>query len=369
MKSPVYFANLRSHSANSNKVNKIRKLFEAAGFANFISRDELTAVKVHFGEKGNDGYVNPVFVRQVVDKIKEKGGKPFVTDCNTLYLGSRHNAVDHLITAIEHGFDYSVVGAPLIISDGLKSKNFIEVEINQKHFDKVKIASDIVQADNMVVISHFKGHELAGFGGAVKNLAMGCAPSAGKRDQHSPRPYVIKEKCIACGQCGSICPESAIRIIQNVSVIDKKLCIGCCECLSFCPSRAIDIDWETEVLPFTEKMTEYALGAVKNKENKTGYINFLINITPDCDCFPWSDAPFVPDIGILASKDPVAIDKASYDLVNAQNCCSNTRLKEGFEKGKDKFKGMRHYTEGFVQIEYGEKIGLGTSSYELLGVE
>jgi len=368
MTSNVYFANLRARSFKENKINKIQRLFDNAGLSDIISENDLTAIKIHFGEKGNDGYINPVFVRQVVDKIKNAKGKPFVTDTNTLYHGERHNAVDHIVTATEHGFNYAVIGAPVIISDGLVSQNIAEVEINQKHFNKVKIASDIVNADSMIVMSHFKGHELAGFGGAIKNLAMGCAPAKGKRDQHSPRPFVLIENCKTCGKCVKMCPAKAIKITSNNAQIDKNHCIGCCECLTICPYRAIEIDWTTEVVPFMERMTEYALGAVINKQNKTGYINFLINITPDCDCFPFSDSAIVPDIGILASKDPVALDKASYDLVNKQTGFNNSKLSCNHESGCDKFKGMRDYTEGFIQIEYGEKIGLGSSEYNLVEI-
>ena len=193
MASEVYFADLRARNPEENTISKIQKLFDKAGFAELLGEGDLTAIKIHFGEYGNDGYINPVFVRQVVEKIRTAGAKPFVTDTNTLYSGSRHNAVDHLTTAIEHGFDYSVVRAPLIISDGLKSQNAADIDIEQKHFKSVKIGSDIAAADSMIVMSHFKGHIVAGFGGAIKNLAMGCAPAAGKKDQHfSTSPHVQK---------------------------------------------------------------------------------------------------------------------------------------------------------------------------------
>lgn len=368
MSSKVYFVNFRSRSENDNKIHKIQRLFDRAGFKNFISRDDLTAIKVHFGEKGNDGYINPVLVRQIVDKVKESYGNPFVTDTNTLYIGSRHNAVDHAITAIEHGYNYSVVGAPVIIADGLKSQNISDIEINKKHFKSVKIAGDIVKSDSMIVVSHIKGHPLAGFGGAIKNLAMGCATFAGKRDQHSPRPMVLNEKCAGCGQCVTICPGQAIAVVGETASINKDLCVGCCECITLCSSRAIEIDWTTEVAPFMERMTEYAYGAVKDKQNKTGYINFLMNITPDCDCFPFSDAAIVPDIGILASTDPVAIDMASYDLVNKQSGFHNTQLCSNHESGRDKFKGLAEYTESLIQINYGEQLGLGSKHYELIEI-
>ena len=368
MSSKVYFVNLRARSEKENKVNKIQKLFDAAGFKDLISKDDLTAIKVHFGEKGNDGYVNPVFARQIVDKVKQAGGNPFVTDTNTLYIGSRHNAVNHSITAIEHGFNYAVVGAPVIIADGLKSQNIVDIEINKKQFKSVKIAGDIVNADSMIVISHFKGHPLAGFGGAIKNLAMGCAPFAGKKDQHSPRPIIMAENCIGCGKCITICPGKAITLEDKKAQIDQGLCEGCCECITLCSSRAIEIDWATEIVPFMEKMTEYAYGAVKGKENKIGYINFLINITPDCDCFPFSDTAIVPDIGILASTDPIALDKASYDLVNKQQGFEHTQLCENLESGKDKFKGINAHTQGLIQLEYGEQLGIGTMNYELIEI-
>jgi uncharacterized protein len=304
-----------------------------------------------------------------VDKIRASGAKPFITDTNTLYSGSRHNAVDHLTTAIEHGFDYSVVRAPLIISDGLKSQNISEVEIEQKQFKSVKIASDIAAADSMIVMSHFKGHIVAGFGGAVKNLAMGCAPATGKKDQHfRTSPHVVEEKCIACGKCVEVCPVGAASILGEASMIDPNICISCGQCMEACPVNAIDIDWEHDIPEFLECLVEYACGAVKGKEDRVGYINFLIKITPDCDCVPWSDAPIVPDIGILASKDPVALDQASYDLVNRQKGLVSSSLRCNHEKGADKFRGVWPMIDGTYQLEYGEKIGLGSRDYELVEI-
>ncbi|MDD3041547.1 MAG: DUF362 domain-containing protein [Methanosarcinaceae archaeon] len=329
--------------------------------------DDLTAIKLHFGEYGNDGYINPVFVRQVVEKIRAAGAKPFLTDTNTLYSGSRHNAVDHLTTAIEHGFDYSVVRAPLIISDGLKSQNIAEVEIGQKHFERVKIAGDLVAADSMIVMSHFKGHIMAGFGGAVKNLAMGCAPAAGKKDQHYPTsPHVLEENCISCGKCVEVCPVGAASLEGEISRIDPDICVSCGQCMEVCPAAAIDLDWVNDIPVFLECLAEYAYGAVKGREDRVGYINFLLNITPDCDCVPWSDAPIVPDIGILASKDPVALDQASYDLVNRQPGLKGSSLQCNHGPGEDKFRGVWKKIDGTRQLEYGEEIGLGSRDYELI---
>ncbi|MDS1029814.1 DUF362 domain-containing protein [Bacillota bacterium LX-D] len=366
MSSKVYYVNLRAKSDKSNKVSKIRNLFAHAGFSEFIQKDDLTAIKLHFGERGNDGFINPVFVRQVVDKVKEKGAKPFLTDTNTLYSGSRHNAVDHLITALEHGFDYTVTGAPLIIADGLRSENIIEVEISKKHFSKVKLAKDIVRADSMIVLSHFKGHEMAGFGGAIKNLAMGGAPAVGKKEQHAVKIYVDHEKCAGCGKCTSVCPEEAITMAAQKAEIVLEKCVGCGECMTVCPKKAVGMDWGKEFTAFAERLTEYGYGVVKAHPGRIGYINFLLNITPDCDCTPWSDAPIVPDIGFLASTDPVAIDQASYDLVNKQIGLSASLLSCNYEEGADKFHGLRPYIDATIQMRYGEEIGMGSRDYELI---
>ncbi|PKL65116.1 MAG: 4Fe-4S ferredoxin [Methanomicrobiales archaeon HGW-Methanomicrobiales-3] len=368
MKSPVYFASLRASSEHESTTAKVQRLFDRAGFADLIAPHDKTAVKLHFGETGNDGFISPVFVRQVVEKVKSCGALPFLTDTNTLYLGGRSNAVEHIQTAILHGFDYAVAGAPVIIADGLNGKNIQEVTINKKHFSKVSIAGDIATADSMIVLSHFKGHIVAGFGGALKNLAMGCAPPEGKRAQHNARPFTIAENCTGCASCMKVCPKDAIRVVAKKSVIDQELCIGCFECMHACPDQAIDIDWETEIPEFMERMAEYAYGAVKEKEKKVGYMNFLIRITPDCDCFPFSDAPIVPDIGILASTDPVAIDAASFDLVNQQQGSTDSLLTTHHHPGGDKFRGVHEQTDGFRQVLYAEEIGMGTRTYELIKI-
>lgn len=368
MASKVYFADLKARRTSSNKTSKIGRLFQMAGFTDLIKEDDLTAVKIHFGEMGGDAFINPIFVRPVVDRIKEAGGKPFLADTNTLYNGSRHNSVDHIETAVLHGFDYAVVGAPIIIADGLTGKNLVNVKMDGKHFRSLRIAGDIHRADSMIVMSHFKGHEMAGFGGAIKNLAMGCATAYGKMDQHSARPKVVTAKCIGCGECLEICPVDAPLIEDGKSYIIVEKCIGCGECLTVCPADAIGLDWKSEIDPFLERMVEYAYGAMDGKRDRCGYINFLLNISPDCDCFSWSDRPIVPDIGILASRDPVAIDKASYDLVNAQQGFQDTKLKKNHEPGLDKFKGLREGSNGYLQITYAEEIGMGSSDYELIKI-
>ncbi len=368
MVNKVYFTDFMSRSSEDNKINKVKRLFEAAGFGKFMGQNDLTAVKLHFGEVGNDSYINPVFVRQVVEKIRENGAKPFLTDTNTLYYGSRHNSVDHMETAVLHGFDYAVVGAPVIIADGLMGDNWQNVEINLKHFKKVKIAGDIDKSDSMIVMSHFKGHGMSGFGGALKNLAMGCASSKGKVEQHECAKPLINELCTGCGICVEVCPVSAMELENQKSVIDYDECIGCNNCVDNCSVSAIDLDWN-KMENFMENLVEYAYGAVKNKKDKVGYINFLMNITPDCDCLPWSDRPIVPDIGILASLDPVALDAASYDLINQQKGFKNSLLHIHHGEGEDKFTGVWNNVDGHVQIKYGEKIGLGSAEYKLINID
>lgn len=353
-KSKVYFCDLYSNSQNSNVLNNVRRLFDKAGFKDFIGDNDQVAIKLHFGERGNTTYMNPVAVRQVVDKVKECGGKPFLTDTNTLYTGSRTNSVDHLTTAIENGFAYAVVNAPIIIADGLYSRNAVDVEINKKHFKNVKIGGEIYNSSSMIVMSHFKGHELGGFGGTLKNLAMGCATAAGKQMQHSDvQPTVNEDKCIGCTKCAKSCPTNAISMVDKKASIDHDVCYGCGECPTVCPVRAINVQWDTDEDIFIEKMAEFAYGAVENKQNKVGYITFVMNVTPLCDCVPWSGRPIANDIGILASKDPVALEQACYDLV-----CK--------EMGHDVFKHAHPRINATRVIDYAYEMGMGNKDYELI---
>ncbi len=367
MASTVYFTDFRAKGPKESTILKIQRLFDAAGFASLIKPGGLTAVKLHFGEIGNDGYISPVYVRQVVDKIKGAQGNPFLTDTNTLYTGMRANGVDHITTAVLHGFDYAVAGAPVIIADGLKGSDEKLVTVNRKHFQQVKIAGAIADADSMIVLSHFKGHGMAGFGGTIKNLAMGCATPKGKQDQHATRPVVNPKKCVGCGLCVKICPTQTIAMSNHKAVVDQSRCIGCGECMSHCQVKAFVLNWDTELVEFTERMVEYAVGAVEGKRERTGYLAFLMNVTPDCDCSPWSDAPIVADIGILASKDPVALDQACLDLVNSAVANHHSALGEAADPScKDKFKAVHTHSFGPVQLSYGEEMGLGSREYELI---
>jgi uncharacterized Fe-S center protein len=365
MKSPVYFADLRA-TPKDNLLKKIARLLDAAGLQDKIQERDLVAVKLHFGERGNTAFVRPVYVAGIVESVRRKGAFPFLTDSNTLYAGTRSDAPMHLTTAIRNGFAYSVVNAPLIIADGLRGKNDVVVTINQKHCKKVYIASDILHADSLISVTHFKGHELSGFGGTLKNLGMGCASRRGKMMQHSTvSPKITQKKCEGCGTCLEYCAQEAIAISDNKAHIDPKQCIGCGECIIVCPNRAIQIQWNQEIPVFQESMVEYANGVLKNKKNRAIFVNFVMQVSPACDCYGYNDAPIVRDIGILASSDPVAIDQASFDLVNQEDCIKGCALPASCKPGDDKFRAIYPKVDGTIQLDYAEKIGLGSREYEL----
>jgi uncharacterized Fe-S center protein len=360
--SKVYMIDFRSKGKSDNMTNKLKKLLKKLNPEDVFKEHNFIAIKMHFGEQGKDTFIRPIFVKPITDILKDLNTRPYLTDTNTLYSGKRKNGIDHLTTAYSHGFLPQVTGVPVVIGDGIKGSSYHDVTINQKHFEKCHIADSIYDANGMVALSHFKGHDMAGFGGAIKNLAMGCAPPAGKKDQHSTQQKVNKEKCIACGNCKDVCPENAI-ILNPKADIDNELCIGCGECMTVCPTDAIYLNWKTELQEFNERMVEYAYAAVKDRP--TLYINFLNNITPDCDCTPWSDAAIVEDIGILASTDPVAIDQASHDLVHQAKVNEDSLIGDK-ERKDDLFKTLYPNTIGEVQLSYGEKIGLGSRDYDLI---
>lgn len=276
--------------------------------------------------------------------------------------------MDHLETAIENGFAYAVVDAPLVIADGLTGKEYQEVEIDQKHFQTVKIGSAAVHADVIIAVSYLKGHSVTGFGGTLKNLGMGLGSRSGKQNMHSDvLPSVDAESCLACSRCHKWCPAEAIHFEADTrkAIINHELCIGCGECTVTCPHKAISINWKTSNDAIQEKIAEYTLGVLKDKQGKSGFITFVPNVTPDCDCCSWSEVPIVSDIGILASTDPIALDQACVDLVNQQKGLKGSRL-EGQENVEDKFGTIHQGGDWRVQLEYGEKIGLGTRKYNLI---
>lgn len=365
MKSKVYFIDLRA-TPKENLVSKLGRLVDITGLSETIKERELVAVKLHFGELGNTAFIRPLFIRKIVESIKGVGGFPFLTDANTLYAGTRSDSPSHLTTAIQNGFAYSVVDAPLIISDGLRGKSETAVTVNQKRFKRVYIGTDIVEADALISVAHFKGHELSGFGGTIKNLGMGCGSRKGKLAQHSTvGPKVIEEKCVGCGDCISHCSQNALALVDEKAVLDSKKCIGCGECILVCPNEAIQIQWDQAIPVFLENMVEYTMGVLKGKEDKTLFLNFITNVSPACDCYGYNDAPIVRDIGIVASKDPVAIDQASVDLVNSEQALPDSCLKTNMASGEDKFRGVYPKVDWTIQLDYAEKLGLGSRSYEL----
>jgi uncharacterized protein len=365
MANPVYFLDLKT-SPKENRLARIGRLLDQVPFPKPLVKKNMVAVKIHFGEKGNTAYVKPIYVRPITDKIRDWGGKPFLTDANTLYVGTRSNSVSHLQTALENGFSFTTVGAPLVIADGLKGKSTIKVPINKKFFKTVSIAADVVDADALVSVAHFKGHELAGFGGTLKNLGMGCASREGKLSQHSNiAPKVTRKKCIGCGECTIHCAQGAIELQDEKSIINPEKCVGCGECILICPNAAIQIQWNESIPVFQQKMVEYTLGVLKGKEGRAIFINFLTDISPACDCYGHSDRPIVRDIGILASNDPVAIDQASVDLVNNEPGNKDSVLTKNYKSGEDKFRGVYPQIDWQIQLQYAEEIGLGTRKYEL----
>ncbi|RJQ31758.1 MAG: DUF362 domain-containing protein [Actinobacteria bacterium] len=364
--SKVFFANNRAKN-NMGLLDKLDKLIEQLNLSSKIEEGDLVAIKTHFGERGNTAFVPAPFLGRIVKAVKDAGGLPFLTDANTLYKGSRSNAIDHINTAVENGFSYATTRAPVIIADGLDGKDYRSVPIEAKHYKEVKIGSAAVRADAMIVVTHFKGHEMTGFGGAIKNVGMGLGSRSAKQMMHSSAlPTVNLNKCTACQKCIPWCPTDAITMVKNKAVIDREKCYGCGECVVTCRFGAIDIQWKTSSDEMQERIVEHTLGALKNKDNKTIFLNFLLNITPDCDCWSWSDAPIVEDIGILASDDIVAIDKASLDLVNKAIGIKTNRLDD--PDALDKFKHIFPDIDHSAQLTYGEKLGLGTKDYRLIKI-
>jgi uncharacterized Fe-S center protein len=346
-------------------VKRAGNLLRVAGIKHAVGDGDLVAIKLHFGEEGNTGFVQPIFLREVVRQVRKCGGRPFLTDCNTLYRGKRGNAVDHLNCAIHNGFSHATLNAPIIIADGLDGRDGVDVPISGfRHFESVRIGAAAAHADAMVVVTHVKGHEATGFGGAIKNVGMGLGTRAAKQRMHSDlKPQVTAEKCTACGRCVKSCPVDAIRIVDRVAVIDYETCYGCGECVAACPYGAIGIQWKTEPEAIQEKMVEHCAGALADKDGKVVYLSFVTNVSPDCDCWSFSDASVVADIGVLASTDLVAIDQAAYDLVTQAQGLPGSRG-EGLAAGVDKFREITGI-DGTVMLEYAEAHAMGTRSYEL----
>jgi len=377
MKSQVFFADLKVGTGKT-LFDKLDVLLDRTNLKGKIREKDLVAIKLHFGEKGNTSFVRPIFLQKIVGRVKQRKGKPFLTDTNTLYTGTRSEAISHLTTAYENGFTESVVGAPLVIADGLRGNSAIKVRIDKRIFKTVSIAHEIYMADTLICVTHFTGHELSGFGGALKNLGMGCSSREGKLSQHSNiSPKVKGKNCKGCERCLSICAQEAISMHppkaeteskQMVAAIDPEKCVGCGECILTCPSGAIQVQWNETIPIFQKKMVEHAYGAVQKKNGRVLYLNFLTQVSPACDCNSYSDTPIVNDIGILSSEDPVAIDQASVDLVNGEFGNRSSKLSKSWDPGEDKFRALYPEVDWSIQLAYGEEIGLGTREYELIKI-
>jgi uncharacterized Fe-S center protein len=320
---------------------------------------------------GNTSFVRPVFVRQVVQAILKTGAKPFVTDASTLYRGSRADAVSHLLTAAHHGFTYETLGAPVLIADGLRAQAGEDQPVRGgvRH-QQVPIAEAIVRADALVAISHFKLHEATGFGGAIKNIGMGCATRAGKLAMHSAvSPVIDQEHCVGDAVCVRACTFGAISIANRKAVIDPAKCTGCAECLGVCPEDAIGIRWSRALNQLGESMAEFAAGAMAGKEGRCFFLTFATQISPACDCYPMNDAPIAPDLGIFASTDPVAIDQACLDALQQAPGLPNSALKHAYAPGADKIADIYPNVPYLPQLEHAEKLGIGTRQYELIPID
>ena len=366
-KSKVYFTDFRAKQG-MNVLQKLDRLIREAGIDKIDFKNKFVAIKIHFGEPGNIAYLRPNFAKVVADYVKEKGGYPFLTDCNTLYVGRRKNGLEHIDTAYENGFTPFSTGCNVIIGDGIKGLSEVYVPVrNGELCEKAIIGKEIMEADIVISLAHFKGHEMTGFGGALKNIGMGCGSRAGKMDMHSASgPKVKTDKCVGCGSCMRNCAHGAISIVDKKAVIDRDKCAGCGRCIGACHFDAMAYIGDSSVEITSKKMAEYAMAVLDGRENF--HINIVNNVSPYCDCHSENDVPIVPDIGMFASFDPVAIDVACADAVNAQPVMPNSILAERDQCHHDHFTDTHPVTNWKYCVDHAEKIGLGTKEYELIEI-
>ena len=376
-KPTVYFTDLRTSPGNSLP-KKLLKLVRRAGIEKIDFKDKFTAVKIHFGEPGNVAYIRHNYAAAIVDLLKELGAKVFLTDSNTLYSGGRSNAVDHLRAAMDNGFNPISAHADVIIADGLKGTDYKEIELNGEYCKAPKIGAAIADADIIISMNHFKGHEQTGFGGALKNLGMGSASVGGKLELHSSsQPVINLENCIGCRICEKYCRHDAVKVTDRKAHIDYSKCVGCGQCVAVCQhDGAVVKDWDSSEM-LNCKIAEYALAVVKGKPSF--HISFIMNVSPNCDCWNHNDAAIIPDLGIAASFDPVALDCACADLVKAAPVLQNNVITDidsrlghdhshGHHEGEDKFHIVHPDTKWEAGVEHGERRGLGKREYTLVRV-
>jgi len=332
---------------------KTVKLFRSLDLEKHIAHESFVALKTHFGEKGNTGHIKPAWMSGVVSLVRKRTSRVFYTDSNTLYVGNRSNAVDHTLLAWQHGFGSNQVDVPIVIADGLLGQDGEEVKVDLPHVKAAKIGSAVIHSDMLVCFSHLTGHVLSGIGGAIKNLGMGCASRAGKLEQHSDvHPRISPKACRNCSICLDYCPNEAIFQAEGSAHINDAKCLGCGECLTVCKYGAVKFSWGEDSRLMQSKMAEYAAAVKGLFKEKIGFLNFVLNVTKDCDCMSTSQPSIAEDVGILSSADPVALDRASVDLVLER-------------AGADVFK-KGYKLDWAVQLEHGEKIGMGNQAYELV---
>ncbi len=352
----VYFLRAKKFEPLEKLLKRLSYLFSKSNILMNVEPEDFIAVKIHCGEDTNTTSIRPEIIFQLANDLKLKTERVFITDTNVLYQSSRKNAIEHLMLMESRGISTHKARVPVIIADGLLGSNSVKVPIDKKHFKTVDIATDIAMSHGMLVVSHPTGHLSAGYGGAIKNVGMGCASRKGKLQMHSKmKPKINKNKCTACMQCITWCPMSAISLVEKKAVIDQEKCIGCGQCLAVCRFDAVKFDWRIDPGEFQEKIVEYAYGAVKSKTEKTAYTNVLLNITKDCDCIRKSQIPLMEDIGILASDDPVAIDTASLYLIKEIN--------------KKRLRDMAYDIDYTVQLRYAQELGMGSIDFNLIEIE
>lgn len=367
--SKVYFTDFRCKVGTSQQM-KLEKLLVKAGFDEIDFEGKFVAIKLHFGELGNLAYLRPNYAKTVADMVKARGGRPFLTDCNTLYVGSRKHALEHLDTAYVNGYSPFSTGCHVIIADGLKGSDDVEVPVvGGEYVKNAKIGRALMDADIVISLAHFKGHEQTGFGGALKNLGMGGGSRAGKMEMHaSGKPVVAQEDCIGCGACDRICAHGAPIIVNKICTIDHDKCVGCGRCIAVCPKDAVRPGASDTFEKVGLKIAEYTKAVVDGRPHFC--INIVRDVSPNCDCHGENDAPIVPDVGMFASFDPVAIDLACAEAVNKQPALPNCALTDGGSAhDHDHFHGAHPETSWRSTIAHGVKIGLGSDQYELITVK
>jgi uncharacterized Fe-S center protein len=369
--SKVYFTNLRA-TPSQNLLKKLDTLVIKAGIDTIDFEKKIVAIKLHFGEPGNLAYLRPNFAHRIVKMLKAKKAIPFLTDCNTLYFGRRSNGPSHLEAAFENGYNPLATNCPVVIADGIKGTEYREIELNMENCSSAKIGSAIVESDVIISMNHFKGHEMTGFGGALKNLGMGCASVGGKLFLHSgSSPEIFEENCTGCKLCEKNCAYDAVTVGKDkIAHIDYEKCVGCGQCVAVCQYDSARVVWQGSSEIVCKKIAEYSFAVLKDKPSF--HINFIMNVSPNCDCWGFNDYPLVPDIGIAASFDPVALDQACADLVKAAPAlpgsaiCDNHSL--GDMKDQDKFRKAHPDTSWQSGLDHAVKIGLGNTAYELITI-